>query len=483
MKSNWNTILPWVTLAHTLFFVIYWLSNSLFGISTNGYLAGAFKAKLDYVTLLVVIAAAVGLWSLGRILAGFFHFSAPLETLGAWVFSIIAVLFILLFYASFGLLFYESPVQLDRLLQMIGYFRILIDPLLLLGAAALIGWAIKTLHLNQSPVVWGMLAGALILFALWEIPMYVLPGSIYRGTLPAKPKLIAHRGASMLAPENTVASAELAASFGVYGLETDIHISQDGVLYLMHDPKLYRTTNVSEVFPERENEKAESFTWAEVKQLTAGAWFVKSDPYQAILSGRVTTAQAASFSTEKVPTLAQELAIVKKNNLHFIYDLNQPPAGNPKHNSYFADCLDEIHQAEVDALVWVLAEPGQLADLTVKYPSMMPAKGLDYQQPFSAATLVSQGYKIVNTEYGLSADWIHNYQGNGLWVNVYTIDESWQFSRLWLLGVDSTTTSNSKVMADLQQPIMGLPYDTYVWIWGLVGVAALALGYFLGYRW
>ena len=55
-------------------------------------------------------------------------------------------------------------------------------------------------------------------------------------------KIIAHRGASGLALENTLASFELATLLGVDAIELDIHISQDGKLVVNHDATLLRTS-------------------------------------------------------------------------------------------------------------------------------------------------------------------------------------------------------------------------------------------------
>ena len=56
-------------------------------------------------------------------------------------------------------------------------------------------------------------------------------------------KIIAHRGASRLAPENTLMSFGTAIREGVYGIETDVQVTRDGERVLFHDRKLSRTTN------------------------------------------------------------------------------------------------------------------------------------------------------------------------------------------------------------------------------------------------
>ncbi|CAG7622301.1 Glycerophosphodiester phosphodiesterase [Paenibacillus solanacearum] len=76
---------------------------------------------------------------------------------------------------------------------------------------------------------------------------------------------LAHRGASEYAPENTMAAFYKAVELGANGIETDLKISRDGVILLLHDEKLDRTTNGTG--------KASEYTWAELRGLDAGSWF------------------------------------------------------------------------------------------------------------------------------------------------------------------------------------------------------------------
>jgi len=84
------------------------------------------------------------------------------------------------------------------------------------------------------------------------------------------PRVIAHRGLSSLAPENTYAAIELAAKKGVKWIEIDINISADGIPYLHHDDKLNRCTNGNGYLI-----KASS---NDLDKLDAGSWF--SDAYK-----------------------------------------------------------------------------------------------------------------------------------------------------------------------------------------------------------
>lgn len=89
--------------------------------------------------------------------------------------------------------------------------------------------------------------------------------------------IVCHRGANLVAPENTFASLERAIALGAYAVELDIRPSSDGVLYVMHDATVDRTTNGTGRISGMHSD--------EIDQLDAGSWF------------------SAEFSGEPVPRL------------------------------------------------------------------------------------------------------------------------------------------------------------------------------------
>lgn len=105
-------------------------------------------------------------------------------------------------------------------------------------------------------------------------------------------QLIAHRGWSGKAPENTLAAIELALEEPkITSIEIDVHQSKDGIPVVIHDHRVDRTTDGSGYVMD--------LTLAELKKLDAGSWF---DP---------------AFTGEQVPTLAEVLELVggRKNLL------------------------------------------------------------------------------------------------------------------------------------------------------------------------
>ena len=467
-------IWPWVVLFHAVLFLAFWLTNSLFYSSTNDYLAKMLGRQLDYINILLWGTAFLGTWSAARLLLTYFRIVHRLAGLTDWLYGLIGLVYIVFFYGSFWLLFRESPVQIVRIRQLLNYYRLILDPALFLGVIIVLGIIVRRLK-KRFGRNFVYLPGLVVLVALWIVPVVISPGSVYKGALPTKPLVIAHRGASMLAPENTIASAELASSLGVFGIETDIHISSDGVPFLMHDDTLFRTTDAGMVFPDRSNDRAEYFSMAEISQLNAGTWFVNLDPFHIIADGQVSIEQIEKYKRQPVPTLTSELDIVKADNLVFIFDLKQPPADQPYSNSFFRIVFDQIKAAEIDPQVWFLVNSNELSIIKHEAPTMRPVYGVDFQNPPSVKSLTTAGYQIVNSEYGLAESWIRAYQQAGLWINLYTIDESWQYSRLWILGVDSTTTSNASVMMDLKYPILGMPYSQYLLLWSTSGIISLLI--------
>lgn len=79
------------------------------------------------------------------------------------------------------------------------------------------------------------------------------------------PFIIGHRGAAGEAPENTLASFELALEQGCAGIELDIHMSQDGQIMVCHDPTVDRTTTGTGAIRD--------LPAAQLRDFDAGVWF------------------------------------------------------------------------------------------------------------------------------------------------------------------------------------------------------------------
>ena len=88
--------------------------------------------------------------------------------------------------------------------------------------------------------------------------------------------IIAHRGASKIAPENTMAAFEKCYQQGVCGIETDVQLTKDNVPVLFHDQTLKRTTNAKGY--------VKDYTYDQLQLIDAGAWFSKDFTGERIVS-------------------------------------------------------------------------------------------------------------------------------------------------------------------------------------------------------
>lgn len=115
--------------------------------------------------------------------------------------------------------------------------------------------------------------------------------------------VIAHRGASALAPENTLAAFERAHEDGCLWIESDVKLTYDGIPILMHDETLERTTNGIGLVADMK--------WNELQKLDAGSWF---DP---------------AYTQEPIPHLDELLTFIIDHNMRLNLEL-KPCTGRTK---------------------------------------------------------------------------------------------------------------------------------------------------------
>ena len=112
--------------------------------------------------------------------------------------------------------------------------------------------------------------------------------------------VIAHRGASGHAPENTLAAFRKAVAMGAAFIETDLQLSRDAHFVAVHDNTVNRTTNG--------RGSVHDLSLAELRQLDAGSWF------------------GSEFAGERIPTLEEILQFSKKNDV--VFYLEMKPSGS-----------------------------------------------------------------------------------------------------------------------------------------------------------
>ena len=118
-------------------------------------------------------------------------------------------------------------------------------------------------------------------------------------TLSVVPRVIAHRGASGYAPENTLAALRKASEVGARWVEFDVMLSREGHPVLMHDDDIARTTSGRGPVAE--------MPLRHLQQLDAGKWFAKG------------------FSGERIPTLKEALAVLADHGLGANVEIKPTP--------------------------------------------------------------------------------------------------------------------------------------------------------------
>ncbi|MBC7109050.1 MAG: hypothetical protein H5T41_09775 [Methanomassiliicoccales archaeon] len=159
--------------------------------------------------------------------------------------------------------------------------------------------------------------------------------------------VIAHRGASSVAPENTLAAGRKAAELGADAWEIDVRMTKDGELVLLHDARLDRTTDVAQKYPHRKT-LLEEFTYTELLNLSAGSWFVEHDPFGTIKAGYVSSEEIESYKSEKIPTLADALKLSAELGLKVVIEIKGP--------EYFTFILPDTYKIMIEKVVSLICK-------------------------------------------------------------------------------------------------------------------------------
>ncbi len=161
-----------------------------------------------------------------------------------------------------------------------------------------------------------------------------------------RPLVIAHRGYSVVAPENTVPAYERAIQAGVDMIETDVNITKDGTLVMMHDWYIGRTTDLKGAI--------QDFTIDEIRKVDAGSW--KGKEYKGV----------------QIPTTEEALAFGKKAGIYMCFEVK---GGNPKRANIIAEKLVELFK-KYNAFEWAFMASyfhGALELAKKAYPQLLLA--------------------------------------------------------------------------------------------------------------
>lgn len=225
--------------------------------------------------------------------------------------------------------------------------------------------------------------------------------------------IMAHRGYSSKAPENTMPAFELAMEAGSGGIELDVHLTKDGEVVVIHDHILNRTTNGKG--------QVEEFTMAELKELDAGSWF------------------SPEFKGTKLPTLREVLELISQHNVLLNVE-TKTALGFEQLNEKLAPLLDEYAMWEKT----IISSFNHYALVHIKTIRPQARTGILYNcalvNPWVYAKSIGASalhayHRTVIPELVQAA------QQNGMMVNVWTVDEAVDIERVTLAKVDSIITN------------------------------------------
>ncbi|TMM45015.1 glycerophosphodiester phosphodiesterase [Colwellia ponticola] len=220
--------------------------------------------------------------------------------------------------------------------------------------------------------------------------------------------IFAHRGASAIAPENTLLSIQTAIDSNVDGIEIDI-FEIDGQLLVIHDRWLERTTSGSGLLTQH--------SFADLRQLDAG-------------------------KGQKIPTLDEVLAIMPK---HCLLNIELKGINNIE---LLLQCIDQgvlKYNITTKQLLLSSFNHHQLYAITQQRPELAIG-ALTASLPLTYATFATalNAYSVHISIDTISKDFVLDAHQRGLQVYVYTVDRLEDIYLLTSLGVDGIFANNPK---------------------------------------
>ena len=241
------------------------------------------------------------------------------------------------------------------------------------------------------------------------------------------PTIVAHRGAGILAPENTLAAMRCAQAHGYRGVEFDVMLSQDGVPILMHDPDLGRTVAGAGSIAQ--------YAAAQLMQMDAGSWF------------------DAAFAGESVPSLAQAVDFCQTHKVWMNVEIKPVPGFEVATGAAVARMVHDRFgtvavtlsrsAASADSLLPVLSSFSIDALLAARDAAPELPRGLlvDRLPADWRKQLVLTGAASLHLNHqGLSADAARKIKRSGVGLFCYTVNTTARAAEILGWGVDAFWT-------------------------------------------
>ncbi len=231
-------------------------------------------------------------------------------------------------------------------------------------------------------------------------------------------QVLAHRGASAYAPENTLASFRLAIEQRADWLELDVQQTKDGRLVVFHDLRMERTTNGQGTLRD--------LTLEQVQQLDAGSWF---NP---------------QFAGERVPTVEEVVALASEHNVRIFPEVKDPrfypgieervAAVIGAHSYEDRTIVQSFDMASLDRLHQV----NPRLKLAALYTAAAPLRG----EPPPGVTVVGPPWELVGTDPAL----VRDAHATGRQVVVWSVDAASQVRTLVDAKVDGIITNRPDIV-------------------------------------
>lgn len=240
------------------------------------------------------------------------------------------------------------------------------------------------------------------------------------------PRWIAHRGAGKLAPENTLAAFRLGAGHGYRMFECDAKLSSDGVVFLMHDATLERTTSGHGIAGEQ--------PWRELAQLDAGGW------------------HSRRYAGEPLPTLANVARWCIANGHHLNIEIKPTPGTEPETGRAVALLAAQLWRGQAVPPLLTSFKPQALAGAREAAPELPRGLLLDQLRDGWLDEARALACQAVVCNHALwSAATVAEVHGAGLRALSYTVNDEWAAERLVALHTDGIITDR----VDLFSPAAG----------------------------
>ena len=250
-------------------------------------------------------------------------------------------------------------------------------------------------------------------------------------SINVRPLIFAHRGSTILAPENTATAFDLALSFGSDILETDVRLTKDGVVVVFHDNRVDRTTNAQG--------KVRDFTFKQLKQLDAAYRF--TDLQGIRYADRGISIMSLNELFARYPKVGINIDI--KDNCVLaaaaVADcIHQNPHNQPINVGSFHGPIIR-HFRSLQTGVSTAATRGEVAHLLFNSPR---SRNPDYQCLQIPASY--RGIPLAGTSF------IKRVQAKGLSINYWTINETDQMRWLLNKSVDGIVTDRPDLACQIR---------------------------------